>query len=74
MDIHTELTRLAIEPEAEGLGKPVEIHLKSRIAEVNTEGGIITLENGETAEGDVIIGADGIHVRVRALRLSLHCR
>jgi salicylate hydroxylase len=44
------------------------IHLNARCVGVTTTetSAAITLENGEQIEGDVVIGADGIHSRIRA--------
>lgn len=41
----------------------VELNLRNAISAVDTEAASITLEDGITVTGDVVIGADGIHVR-----------
>jgi salicylate hydroxylase len=46
----------------DGIGKPAGLHLASEVVEVDAENGIVTLQNGERHEADVIIAADGIHV------------
>ncbi|KAJ5339248.1 hypothetical protein N7452_005976 [Penicillium brevicompactum] len=44
-------------------GKRVNIQLSSRVKSVDAEMGVVTLENGTTFTGDLIIGADGVHSR-----------
>ncbi|KAH7016664.1 hypothetical protein EDB80DRAFT_703257 [Ilyonectria destructans] len=62
VDLHNELRRLALEPPSEELAGAT-LHLSSPEADVDCENGVLTLENGRTVQKDVIIGADGIHVR-----------
>jgi len=45
-----------------GPGKPAQLNIKSRVAQVDCKNGSVTLENGEVFSGDVVIGADGVHV------------
>ncbi|KAJ6496181.1 FAD/NAD(P)-binding domain-containing protein [Mycena sanguinolenta] len=63
-DLHDELKRLAL-GESEGLGRPVEIHLSSKVVACDPEAGTVTFSNGETVHADVVIGADGIHSVIR---------
>jgi 2-polyprenyl-6-methoxyphenol hydroxylase-like FAD-dependent oxidoreductase len=56
--LHTNLKRAAISPKGKGL--PAKLHTSSRITDVDTESAIVFLENGESIQGDVIIGADGV--------------
>lgn len=58
-DLH-DLLRSAVPPEA--------IRLSARCTGVREEGGqaIVELADGSELKGDVVIGADGIHSRVRA--------
>ena len=51
---------MALEPS--GHGVPAQLETKSRVAKVDVENATITLENGKTFQGDVVIGADGVHV------------
>ena len=60
VDYHNVLKETALSEE--GTGNPVKLHLQSRVQSCDTERGIITLKNGETYQGDVVIGADGIRV------------
>jgi len=58
VDLHEGLRNLAL-----SLG--VEIHLQNAVVSIDPDAGSITLENGMTVTGDVIIGADGINSKVR---------
>lgn len=60
VDLHNGLKRLAV--DTSGKGTPVIINLNSRVTSVDPETGTITLENGKTYHGDVVIGADGVRV------------
>jgi salicylate hydroxylase len=51
---------MAFEPSGDGV--PARLETKSRVAKVDVENATITLENGKTFQGDVVIGADGVHV------------
>ncbi|KAK2596315.1 hypothetical protein N8I77_013211 [Diaporthe amygdali] len=59
VDLHEELKRLATEPN--GHGEPAEVHLRSEVVKYDADAPSITLANGETVHGDVVIAADGIH-------------
>ncbi len=60
MSLQELLKQLAV---SDGAGIPVTIHTSSRVVEVDTGKGRVTLESGETVTADVVIGADGIYVR-----------
>lgn len=60
IDLHNSLKVLATREE--GDGKPAVIHLTSRVAKVDTENTSITLVDGSEIKGDLVIGADGVHV------------
>ena len=62
VDYHNILKEVVLSEE--GAGQPVTLHLQSGIQSCDPEQGIITLKNGETYQGDVIIGANGIRVRL----------
>lgn len=57
--LHKALLNAAVSPN--GPGQPVEILLGSRV-EAATETAQITLTDGRTVQGDVVVGADGFHV------------
>ncbi|KAF9883696.1 hypothetical protein FE257_003034 [Aspergillus nanangensis] len=58
VDLHNAL-RAAAAKEVDG--KSVNVRLSSRVASVDSEAGVVKLENGTTITGDLIIGADGMH-------------
>ncbi|KAK6583711.1 hypothetical protein PZA11_003441 [Diplocarpon coronariae] len=63
VDLHNALRDLATSSKGEGM--PAILNLRSRVVEVNPETSSLTLEDGSIHTGDLIIGADGIHSRVR---------
>ncbi|KAG7532084.1 hypothetical protein FFLO_03892 [Filobasidium floriforme] len=67
-DVQKELWRLATTEK--GLGKPCEIRLNARVVDLDTSTGLVTLASGQTVEGDIIIGSDGIKSVVRAKTIS----
>ncbi|KAL4901216.1 hypothetical protein BDW74DRAFT_182072 [Aspergillus multicolor] len=58
VDLHNAL-RAAAGREVDG--RKVEIRLASRVASVDAEAGVVTLEDGAVYTGDLVIGADGMH-------------
>ncbi|KAI8950906.1 hypothetical protein F4801DRAFT_590099 [Xylaria longipes] len=60
VDLHNALRLFA---ERGFQGKPVKIHLNSRVESVNAETGEVHFLDGRTAQGDLVIGADGLHTR-----------
>lgn len=58
--LHTALRERAIGQE--GKGKPAALRLASKVASVDPEKAEVTLESGEKVSGDVLLGADGVHV------------
>jgi 2-polyprenyl-6-methoxyphenol hydroxylase-like FAD-dependent oxidoreductase len=64
VSLHSELKRMATTDEVDGT--PALLRTRSRVVDVDAEQGIVTLEDGETIQGDVIVGADGVHSRTRA--------
>jgi 2-polyprenyl-6-methoxyphenol hydroxylase-like FAD-dependent oxidoreductase len=60
--LHDKLKKLAT--GAEGEGPAAELHTASKVVEVDPEKGTITLENGQMDTFDVIVGADGVYVRL----------
>ncbi|KAF2724111.1 FAD/NAD(P)-binding domain-containing protein [Polychaeton citri CBS 116435] len=61
--LHTGLKELALSDQ--GAGNPVHLHTGSRIASVGAETVTVHFENGTSTQGDVILGADGVHSLTR---------
>ncbi|KAL4745753.1 hypothetical protein BDW72DRAFT_211074 [Aspergillus terricola var. indicus] len=59
VDLHSELRRLAVDPE--GLGKPVELVLRADVLDYNADDGSITLRDGSIHFADLLVAADGVH-------------
>ncbi|RAL13090.1 putative salicylate hydroxylase [Aspergillus homomorphus CBS 101889] len=59
VDLHSELRRVATDPD--GVGKPVEIVLRSSVVDYGPENGAITLADGTMHHADLVIAADGVH-------------
>ena len=49
----------------------MKIHLGSRVVDIHTDGPSMTLADGTQRSGDLIIVADGVHVRLEPLPTSL---
>ncbi|KAL4931834.1 uncharacterized protein BDV17DRAFT_279945 [Aspergillus undulatus] len=62
-DLHDALKRAALATNREG--EPAEIRVSSRVVGCDPLTGVVKLEGGEEVEGDIIIGADGIHSVLR---------
>ncbi|KAH7044522.1 FAD binding domain-containing protein [Macrophomina phaseolina] len=63
VDLHNELKHKATSPT--GAGIPVKLHTASAVTTVDCAAATITLADGRTLSGDLVIGADGIHSRTR---------
>lgn len=61
--LHQKLKSVAL--SASGDGIPAVLHVGSKINDVDPHEATITLENGETFYGDVVVGADGVHSQTR---------
>ncbi|KAF9895153.1 hypothetical protein FE257_000055 [Aspergillus nanangensis] len=59
VDLHSELKRLATDPD--GPGKPAELVLRSEVINYDSEAGSITLADGSIHHGDLVVAADGVH-------------
>lgn len=57
--LHDALKNAAI--GSEGKGQPAKLFLSSRVLNVDPETAFLTLEDGKTFQGDLILGADGLH-------------
>ncbi|VZH94270.1 unnamed protein product [Fusarium fujikuroi] len=62
--LHQELKRLATSPE--GSGTPAVLRTSSRVIDVDTETATVFLEDGSQVQGDLVVGADGVHSRSRS--------
>ncbi|CRG82905.1 hypothetical protein PISL3812_00252 [Talaromyces islandicus] len=60
---HTQLKAAAV--SSEGKGVPVKINTSSAVISVHPDSATITLADGTTHSGDVVIGADGVHSKTR---------
>lgn len=60
IDLHNALKEIATRQA--GKGQPVVINLQSRVKEVDCDAPSITLQDGRVIKGDLIVGADGVHV------------
>lgn len=58
--LHQELKRLATSPEGPGI--PAVLRTSSRVVDVDTETATVFLQDGGKVQGDLVIGADGVHV------------
>ncbi|KAH7413208.1 hypothetical protein BKA64DRAFT_616922 [Cadophora sp. MPI-SDFR-AT-0126] len=63
VDLHNALKVIAT--SSEGKGTPAILHLRSRVAKVDVASTTLTLEDGTSHSGDLIIGADGVHSKIR---------
>jgi salicylate hydroxylase len=68
IDLHNALKVIATREE--GLGRPVVIHLQSKVVAVDVEKTTITLRDGTVVESNLIIGADGVHVSCSLLSMA----
>ena len=65
VDLHTELRRLAEEPDDRTT--PVKINLSSEVVDVDMDTGELALKDGSKCKKDLVVAADGIHVRSKAV-------
>jgi 2-polyprenyl-6-methoxyphenol hydroxylase-like FAD-dependent oxidoreductase len=64
VSLHSELKRMATSEE--GKGKPAVLRTRCRVVDVDAHEGVVTLEDGEKIQSDIVVGADGVHSRTRA--------
>jgi 2-polyprenyl-6-methoxyphenol hydroxylase-like FAD-dependent oxidoreductase len=61
--LHTALKDMAT--GTVGKGEPAKLHVASRVRHVDASKASLTLDDGTDVQGDLIIGADGVHSRTR---------
>lgn len=61
VDAHNSLKELATDPELPG--KPAVIKLASQVVDLDCDSGVLTLKDGTTVQKDLVVVADGQHVR-----------
>ncbi|KAI1338942.1 FAD/NAD(P)-binding domain-containing protein [Xylariaceae sp. FL0016] len=69
-DLHHGLRDAAVSGDGKLPGSPVEVRTASPVKSVDCDQGLVTLESGEELQGDLVIGADGIHSVVRTAVLG----
>ncbi|CAI4219807.1 unnamed protein product [Parascedosporium putredinis] len=62
-DLHSGLKNAATSTALPG--KPVNIRTSAAVKSCDADAGSVTLEDGETITADLVIGADGIHSKIR---------
>lgn len=60
INLHEKLKKIATAED--GDGTPARLHTSSKIVSVDADKGQVSLADGTTVTGDVILGADGIYV------------
>ncbi|KAH9218657.1 hypothetical protein DL95DRAFT_434207 [Leptodontidium sp. 2 PMI_412] len=63
VDLHNALKDIAT--SSKGKGTPAVLNLRSRVVKVDVQSATLTLEDGTSHTGDFIIGADGVHSKIR---------
>jgi 2-polyprenyl-6-methoxyphenol hydroxylase-like FAD-dependent oxidoreductase len=51
----------------DGVGRPAKLHFSSRVDSIDADSATISFEDGSNAQGDVILGADGVHSVTRSV-------
>ncbi|KAL4864247.1 hypothetical protein BDV12DRAFT_205836 [Aspergillus spectabilis] len=76
VDLHNHLKKVSTNP-TQTYG-PISLQTASRVAKVDAETATVTLENGTQFQGDVVLGADGVHSVTRHAvpggQLKAECR
>ena len=60
IDFHKALKTAAA--SADGDSEPIPLHTACKVINVDVETATVTLEDGRVFQGDVLLGADGVHV------------
>ena len=66
--LHGALKTAALSPS--GKGHPAILHTSSKVSKVDPYKATITLKSGEILQGDVVLGADGVHSATRSTIVS----
>lgn len=61
VQLHEELKRKATSPDGDGI--PAVLKTSSVVKDVDPETATVTLEDGSSFSGDLVLGADGVSVR-----------
>ena len=64
VDLHNKLKSEATSTSRPGV--PVKLHLACNVTDMDLANARVTLQDGRIFEGDVLLGADGLHVRLAA--------
>ncbi|KAH9204712.1 hypothetical protein DL95DRAFT_430280 [Leptodontidium sp. 2 PMI_412] len=64
VNLHNALKEIAT--SSKGKGTPAVLHLRSRVAKVDVGSITLTLEDGTSHAGDLIIRADGVYSKIRS--------
>ncbi|THX36135.1 FAD/NAD(P)-binding domain-containing protein [Aureobasidium pullulans] len=65
VDLHNKLKSESTSTSRPGV--PVKLHLACKVSNIDISNASVTLEDGQTFEGDVLLGADGLHSFTRKL-------
>jgi 2-polyprenyl-6-methoxyphenol hydroxylase-like FAD-dependent oxidoreductase len=65
VNLHEELKRKATCEEGQGL--PAVLNTSSTVTDVNPADCSVTLEDGSSFSGDLVLGADGVSVRAYSI-------
>lgn len=60
VDLHEGLKSIAL--DTKGPGVPATLYLRSKVVDCHPHKPSITLEDGRSFDGDLVLGADGVHV------------
>lgn len=61
--LHSALKDLATRED--GPGRPAKLHTSSRVEQADPASASVRLANGTSVQGDVVLGADGVHSEIR---------
>lgn len=60
VDLHNKLKSEATSKSRDGV--PVKLHLACKVVDIDLYNARVTLEDGRIFDGDLLLGADGLHV------------